>query len=163
MNFLKKNGGLLTMIFAALGVVVFANIFESLMTYFDAVWAVVGIEDLFLVPLMLKFGPTIILVVVIGGFAFAYMTGIGSVAASDANGLIRIIMAGLGLIMFIATFPDIAEIFVDLVGTYGDDPNYSMLGLALGMFPGIVLIEGIIGSVGSAVSGYRARRRKVAA
>ena len=155
---MSKNKGLLVMIFASLGIVVFANIFQSLMTYFDDAWLIAGIEDLFMVPLILGFGPTIILVCILGGLAFAFIKGIGSVASTDAGGLIRIIFGGLGLIMFLAMFTPIATIFVDLWTTYEADPNYPMLGLTLSIFPAIVLLEGIIGSVGSAVSGFRARR-----
>ena len=159
---LKKSGGLLTMIFASLGIVVFTNIFESLMTYFDDAWLIAGIEDLFMVPLILGFGPTIILVGVLGGAAFAYVKGLGSVAANDANGLIRIIMGGLGVIMFLAMFSPIAEIFVTLWNLYEADANYPMLGLTLSIFPAIILLMGIVGSIGTAVQGVRARSHRPA-
>ena len=156
---MSKKSGLLTMIFSSLGIVVFAYIFESLMGYFDDAWLIAGIEDLFMVPLILGFGPTIILVGALGGAAFGYVKGLGSVAASDANGLIRIIMGGLGIIMFLAMFSPIAEIFVDLWGTYEADANYPMLGLTLSIFPAIILLMGIVGSIGTAVSGFTARKK----
>ena len=157
---MSKNKGLLTMIFSSLGIVVFAYIFESLMTYFDDAWLIAGIESLFMVPLILGFGPTIILVGVLGGVAFGYIKGLGDVAANDANGLIRIIMGGLGSIMFLAMFSPIAEIFVDLWTLYEADPNYPMLGLTLSIFPAVVLLMGIVGSIGTAVSGLKARSRR---
>lgn len=156
----KNKWGLVGMIFAPLGITVFANIFESLMTYFDAAWLVAGIEDLFMVPLILGFGPTIILVGVLGGAAFTYIKGLGSIAANDANGLIRIIMGGLGIIMGLAMFTPIAEIFVTLWTTYEADANYPMLGLTLSIFPAVVLLMIIVGSVGSAVQGVRARSHR---
>ncbi len=159
-----KNKGLMTMIFSSLGIVVFAYLFQSLMGYFDDAWAIVGIEDLFMVPLILQFGPTIILITVLGGAAFGFVQGLGDVAANDANGLIRIIFGGLGLIMFLAMFSPIAEIFVVLWNLYEADPNYPLLGLTLSIFPAIILLMGIVGSIGSAVSGLRSRfKRKAAA
>lgn len=159
---LRKNSGLMTMIFSSLGIVVFAYIFKALMTYFDAAWAIDGIEDLFLVPLILQFGPTIILIIVLGGAAWGYVQGLGSVAAKDASGLVRIIMGGLGVIMFLAMFTPIAEVFVELWVLYNEDPNYPMLGLTLSIFPAIILLTGIVGSVGSAVSGLRAHGKRSA-
>lgn len=156
---LKKNGGLLAMILSIVGIVVWVTMFEDVMLGFDALWAIVGIEDLFMMPILLGYGPTIILLAVIGGMAVAYYAGAKSLAVKDTNGLIRMVMAALSLVVFITMFSEVATVFVGLFTLYDADPNYPIFGLTCSIAPAILFLGGIVAIVGTGVSGARARLR----
>jgi hypothetical protein len=159
---MKRNAGLLTMVFSTLGIVIWVNIFSALMPYMDDILAISGVEDLSFLLLILSYAPTLLLLGSVALATFAYLKGYASMAASDANGLIRMVFGGLSLIMWIAMFSNIVTVFVALYGSYGTSTDYPLLGLAVSITPAIIFIEGLAASIGTAVGGYRSRKGKKA-
>lgn len=157
---LKKNGGLLAMIFSVLGIVIWCAMFEEVMAGFDALFLIAGIEDLLLFTLILNYAPTILLLGGIAGAGLAFYKGYGSVAAKDVNGMIRMVFAALGLVLFVTMFTTIATAFVDLYTLYAADPNYPIFDLAVSIAPTILFLGGIVAFVGTGIAGYKARRKR---
>lgn len=161
MNALKKNGGIMAMIFSVLGTVLWVTMFEqAVMPAFDALWALVGIDDLMFFSILLSYGPTVLLLGVIGGLGYTYIRGYSAVAAKDSNGLIRIVFAALALVLFITTFEPVAQAFIDLHTTYAADPNYPIFGLAVSIAPAVLFITGLVAFIGTGVGGVRAGRKR---
>jgi len=94
---------------------------------------------------------------VIGGMGVAYYAGAKSLAVKDTQGLIRMVMAGLSLVVFITMFAEVATVFVDLFTLYNADPNYPIFGLTCSIAPAILFLGGIVAIVGTGISGVRAR------
>lgn len=157
---LKKNGGLLAMIFSVIGTVVWVSLFTEVMAGFDNLFLIVGIDDLLLFTLILNYAPTILLLGGIAAAGVAYYAGYKQVAAKDVNGMIRMIFAGLGLVLFVTMFATIAQAFVDLYTVYAADPNYPIFDLAVSIAPTILFLGGIVAFVGTGVGGARARSRR---
>jgi hypothetical protein len=157
---LKKNGGLLTMVFSTLGIVIWVNIFSALMPYIDDIITIPGVEDLSFLVLILSYAPTLLLIGSVALATFGYLKGYASMSAGDANGLIRMVFGGLSLIMWIAMFANIVDVFVTLYGSYGGSTDYPLFGLAISITPAIIFIGGLAASIGTAVGGYRYSRRR---
>ncbi len=156
---LNKNGGLLAMIFSILGIVVYCAMFAEVMTAFDALFAIVGISDLLLLTLILNYAPTLLLLGGVAVSGIVFYKGYQSTAATDVNGMIRMVFAALGLILFVTMFSNIATSFVTLYTTYAADPNYPIFDLAVAITPTILFIGGIAAFVGTGIKGLRASNK----
>lgn len=157
---LKKNGGLLAMIFSVLGIVVWVGMFTEVMTAFDALFAIVGIGDLMLFELILNYAPTLLLLGGIAGAGVGFYMGYKSVASHDVSGMIRMVFAALGMVLFVTMFENIATAFVDLYTLYAADPNYPIFDLAVSIAPTILFLGGIAAFVGTGLGGVKAAKKK---
>ncbi len=156
---LRKGAGFLGTIFGAIGLVVFVDIFILIMAQFDAGWLIAGVEDLFLMGIILGWGPTLLLLGGIGGFGTMLLMGYSSVA-KNLSGLIRLIMSGVDLILFFTLyFTNILPAFIDLYAAYVGDPNYPIFDLVCSIVPGVMLLSVIGGVAYQGVSTFRHRKK----
>jgi hypothetical protein len=134
--------------------------FTEVMAGFDVLFDIAGIEDLMLFTLILNYAPTLLLLGGIAGAGLAYYKGYGQVSSTDVNGMIRMVFAALGLVLFVTMFGNIATSFVDLYTAYSADPNYPIFDLAVSIAPTILFLGGIAAFVGTGIGGLKASRKK---
>ena len=154
-----NNKGILLMVFSIIALVLGVSMFPYIMTYLDDLLAL-GLTDLLLLELVIGFAPTLLMLGLFGGSAMIFISGLKQTSARDANGIIRIVIAFIGIILFVAMFANVATVFLDLWTTYEADPNYPIFGLICGIMPTIIFLSAIAGFIGSGVSGYQANRRR---
>ncbi len=159
-----KKGGLMTMVYAILGVVVYVSLFPTIMGLFDDLLGIAGIDDLLILPVVLRIVPTLLLLGGIAVSAFAYWKGEKTASVTDSNGLMRMVVSVLGIVLFLSLFFTVAETFVDLYADYGDGGTYDYiaLGIAIAIAPTVLFLGGVGSFIATGVGGYKANKKNKA-
>jgi len=158
---LKNKGGFLAMILSVLGVVLYATMFETVMDAFDDLVIAIGVGSPFIaLETVVYIAPTVLLLSGIFGAAWGYWKGYKAVAGGgDTSGMLRMVLGILVIILFVTLFATIVTAFDNLFALY-DGSDYIALDTVLTIVPTILFLAGIFAGIGTAVSGYRARRKR---
>lgn len=158
MNNIK--GGFIPMVLSVLGVVLYVSMFSTIMTALTTLAGVSGLSDLIAMSTIIGIAPTVLLLGGLFGAGYAYWKGYKQSTATDASGLMRMVLGVLIIILFITLFATVAESFISLNTDYGSNTSWIAFGTVSTIVPTILFLGGIFAGIGTAVSGYRARRKK---
>lgn len=155
------KSGFLPMVLAILGLVLFVNMFTTVMTALTTLSAISGISTFIAMPTLIGIAPTVLLLGGIGAAGFAYWRGYQLASSGgDTGGLMRMVLGVLMVILFITLFGTVATNFYSLYTTYGGNTSWIAFGTVVTVMPTVLFIGGIFAGVGTAVSGYRSRRKR---
>lgn len=162
---LKGKGGFVQMTFSFVGVVLYVAMFLNLMTSIEAIRSYTNIASFTALATIVSIAPTVLIVGGLFVAGFAAYKGYKSAAAQDANGILRIVFGIVGLILYMALFVAMLPHMYYLYngGTTANatftPSNYTALQTIVGITPTVLFVGGVFGTVGTSVSGWRARRR----
>ncbi len=154
------KGGFLTMIMSVLGVVLYVSMFSSIMSALATLYAVTGVSSFIAFQTILGIAPTVLLLGGVLGAGLMYYQGYKSTAATDAGGLMRMVLGVLQIILFVTLFGTIATSFVSLYSSYGTNTTWIAFGTVITITPTILFLAGIFSGVMTGVAGYKSRKGK---
>ena len=158
---MRDKGGLLTMVFAILGIVLVASMFDTILTTLGTLRSTVGASDFLVFQTVVGISPTILLLLMLGGGSYAYYKGYQSTSQGDASGLIRVVFGALQVILFVSVFGTVIS-SMHLVWANSGGANTTVwiaLRTVSSILPTILFLGGIFTGVAVSYSGVRARRR----
>ena len=111
---MKGHGGLLGIVFSVLGLVIILSVFSTIMTALTTLYTTAFAASATAFITVLKIVPTLLLLGTVGGAAYGFWRGYKAEVASDPKGFIRMIIALLGIVLFVTLFATILNNFATL-------------------------------------------------
>ncbi len=153
-----KYGGIMVIVLALLGLILFSSLFSTIMTAINNVrYGATTLTNYTAFDTILSIAPVILWLGGLFGAGFAYYKGYSIVAGKDSNGFMRMIMGVLSLVLFATLFLTVLT-SVETVRTGTNVANYTAFTTVIGITPTILFLAGIFASISTGVSGVRARR-----
>lgn len=154
--FKGRNAGFMGMVLSVLGVVLFVTLYSSLISPFNtlyttanATWIAFGT--------VISIVPTILFLSGIFGMGIGYWKSYGIAARGDTNGFMLMILGVLELILFVTLFSTIMTGLAAILTA--NTTNFIALTTVVGISPTVLFLMGIFASIGTAVGGYKHRKR----
>ncbi len=154
-----KYGGVMAIVLALLGLILWASLFSTIMTGINTLrYGPTSISNFTAFDTILGITPVILWLGGIFGAGFAYYKGYTITAARDQNGFMRMVMGVLSLVLFFTLF---ATVLSSISSVYSSTnvSQYTAFQTVIGITPTILLLAGVFASVSMGVAGVRARRR----
>jgi len=155
----KNKGGFLTMILSVLGVVLYVAMFSSVLTALVAILTYANLSTFIALSTVVRIAPTVLILGGVGLAAFSYAKGNKAAAGSDPGGLMRMVLGVLVIILFATLFSTILSSFYTLY-TATNASDFIAFQTVVSILPTILFLGGIFAGGATAVSGYRARRKR---
>ena len=154
------KGGFLQMILAVLGVVLYVTIFSSILAAAETIRIYANIATFTALETVVEVAPTILLLGGLLGGGFVFYKGYKSSASggTDTGGMLRMVTGALIVIVFLTLFSTILTSMYTLY-TADNATEYTAFRTVVQITPTILFLTGIFAGIGTAVSGYRARKR----
>lgn len=158
---MQNKGGFLAMVFAVLGIVLYCSFFTSIQTGLVTLLTYANISTFPLFLIMVKIAPVVLLLGGLLGSGAVYFKGFQKLAANggDVNGLLRMVMAALGIVLFVTMFSTILDSFYTLY-TSANASSFIAFQIVTQIMPALLFIIGVGGFVATGVSGLRARKNR---
>ena len=161
---MKSNvirGGFLQMVLGVLGIVLYVTIFSSILTATEAIRAYANLSTFTALETVVEIAPTVLLLAGIFAGGFAYYKGykMSGGEGSDPGGLMRMVLGVLVIILFVTLFSTILSSMYTLYSTTNAS-EYTAFQTVCQITPTILFLTGIFAGTMTAVSGYKARKRR---
>lgn len=157
---LKNKGGFLAMVLAVLGIVLYTTLFSTILTAFTTLAANTHISTFIAFETIIKIAPTVLLLSGLIGAGFVYWKGYGKLAASgDTNGILRMVLGALMIILFVTLFDTILTSFYTLWLADNVSKYFIAFQTICTIMPTILFLAGVFAGIATAVGGARARQR----
>lgn len=158
------KGGFLVMVLSVLGVVLYVTMFSSVLAALETIRLYANLSTFIALETVVEIAPTVLLLGGVFGAGFAYYKGFKQAGANDPGGLMRMVLGVLVIILFATLFATILSSTYTLYG-YADgagnvSSEYTAFQTVCTIFPTVLFLMGIFAGGATAVSGYRARKRR---
>lgn len=161
---LNSKGGFVAMVLSVLGIVLYTTMFSTILTAFTTLAANANLSTFIAFEVIIKIAPTVLLLggLVVG--SLVYWKGYGKLAASggDANGILRMVIGALMIILFVTLFDTILDSFYTLWLADNTSKYFIAFQTVCTILPTILFIAGVFAGVATGVGGYKARRKRKA-
>lgn len=154
------KAGFMPMILSILGVVLYTTMFSTVMTALVALANTSGISNFTALSTVIGISPTVLFLGGIFGGALVYYKGYKSAQGSDPGGLMRMVLGVLIMILFVTLFATIVTAISSLYTSYASNTSWIAFGTVMAISPTVLFLGGIFAGGATAVSGYRARKRR---
>lgn len=155
-----KYSGIMFVVLAQLGIVLFAALFSSIMTQINNLrYGPTTLTSYIAFDTILSIAPTVLWLGGMLGAGVGYYKGYSIVAGKDEQGFMRMIMGVLTLVLFVTLFGTVLS-NVETVRTGTNVSNYIAFATVIGISPTVLFLGGIFASISSGVAGVRANRRR---
>ena len=158
-NMKGSTGGFMIMILSFLGMVLWATMFETIMTFFDALAAFPTASAYIVFETIIQIAPTILFIGGIFGAAWGYQKGYKQATGQGINSLLMIVSGALELILLLAMFPSIMTA-LESIRTMATIDTYIALEIVVQIAPAILLLGGLFMGGRSIVGGVKSRKKK---
>jgi len=163
---MKGKSSFIVMVFAVVGVVLWVTMFLNVMEGIETIRTYANIASFTALSTIVAIAPTVLLVGGIFAAGFGYYKGYKGAQAQDASGVLRMVFGIVQIILFASLFSTIlTNMYTLYIGgatanaTFYPD-QYTAFATVVGIAPTVLFLAGIFSGVTTAVSGYRARRRR---
>ncbi len=153
-----KYNGILIVVMALLGMILFSSLFSTIMSSFNTLRYSTSLANYTAFDTILGIAPVILWLGGLFGAGFAYYKGYSITAGKDQNGFMRMVMGVLTLVLFVTMFNTVVT-NIGTVYSSTNASNYTAFTTVVGLSPTVLFLAGIFAAVGTGVSGIRARRR----
>ena len=159
---MKGKGGFVAMVLSVLGIVLYTTMFSTILTAFTTLAAHANLSTFIAFEVIVKIAPTVLLLGGLLASAFVYWKGYGKLAANggDANGILRMVVGALMIILFVTLFDTILTSFYTLWLADNASKYFIAFQTVCTIVPTILFIAGVFAGVATGVGGYKSRKRR---
>ena len=154
------KSGFLPMILSVLGVVLFINMFSTVMTGLVTLAGTAGVSNFTALSTVIGIAPTVLFLGGIFGGALIYYKGYKAASSSDPGGLMRMVLGVLIVILFITLFSTIVTNMNTLYGLYATNTSWIAFGTVMSIAPTVLFLGGIFAGTATATGGWRSRKNR---
>ena len=158
---MKGKGGFVAMVLSVLGIVLYTTMFDTILDAFVALAANTHVDTFIAFEVIIKIAPTVLLLGGLLASAFVYWKGYGKLSASggDANGILRMVVGALMIILFATLFDTILDSFYTLWLADNATQYFIAFQTVCTIVPTILFIAGVFAGVATGIGGARARKK----
>lgn len=153
-----KTSGFLKMTFSVVGLVVLFAMFPTIMTGLATLLTTSGVGSFIAFSTIVGIAPTILILGLTFAAGMLYRSGYKAVATADANGLIRMVMGVLEIILFVTLFATILSSSYTLYSTA--NTTWIAFGVVMSILPTVLFLAGIFAGAATTYGGYKARKKR---
>lgn len=158
-NFMQGGkGGIMTMILATLGLVLYVTMFDNILAAFVTLSSFTNASAYIAFSTVISIAPTVLFLAGVFGAGFAYYRGYKAATGGGINGFYLVVIGALEIILFVTLFGTIMTA-METIRTNANIADFIALSTVVTIAPTVLFLAGIFAGGATTVGGWKRRKK----